>query len=88
MPCLTPAQRRIVPLGPPQAPRSNAITNLSGFHLNYYGGRVISNVQVAVVFWTANVDATTHNQIKGFYSTVNNSPYIDMLAEYNTVGST
>jgi len=49
---------------------------------------VISNVQVAVVFWTANVDATTHNQIKGFYSTVNNSPYIDMLAEYNTVGLT
>jgi hypothetical protein len=60
--------------------------NLSGFHLNYYGGRVISNVQVAVVFWTANVDFTTHNQIKGFYSIIDNSPYIDMLSEYNTVG--
>ncbi len=60
--------------------------NLSGFHLNYYGGRVMSNVQVAVVFWTANVDFTTHNQIKGFFSTINNSPYLDMLSEYNTVG--
>jgi hypothetical protein len=34
------------------------------------------------------VNFTTQNQIKGFYSTVNNSPYIDMLAEYNTVGLT
>ncbi|HTD24600.1 MAG TPA: Ig-like domain-containing protein [Terriglobales bacterium] len=83
-----PAQQRIVPLGPPQSPRSSTIINLSGPHLNYYGGRVISNVQVAVVFWTANVNFTTHNQIKGFYSTINNSPYIDMLSEYNTVGLT
>jgi hypothetical protein len=81
-----PAQQRIVLLGPPQTPRSGTIINLSGPHLNYYGGRVISNIQVAVVFWTANVNFTTHNQIKGFYSTINNSPYIDMLSEYNTVG--
>jgi len=81
-----PAQQRIVPLGLAETPRSGAIMNLSGPHLNYYGGRVISNVQVAVVFWTANVDFTTHNQIKGFFSTINNSPYIDMLSEYNTVG--
>jgi hypothetical protein len=83
-----PAQRNIVPIGSSLPPRPGAILTLSGSHLNYYGGRVISNVQVAVVFWTANVDFTTQNQIKGFYSTVDNSPYIDMLSEYNTVGLT
>ena len=82
------AQRRIVALGTSQTPSSRAIVNRSGPHLNYYGGKVISNVQVAVVFWTANVDFTTQNQIKGFYSTINNSPYLDMLSEYNTVGLT
>src|SRR5215471_7001655 len=82
------AQRRIVPLQSSRVTPSATITNLSGPHLNYYGGRVISNVQVAVVFWTANVNFTTQNQIKGFYSTINNSPYIDMLSEYNTVGLT
>lgn len=81
-----PAQQRIVPVGPPQTPRSSTIINLSGPHLNYYGGRVISNVQIAVVFWTANVDATTQSKIGGFYTAVTNSPYLDMLNEYDTVG--
>jgi len=82
----TRAQQRIVPLGPAETPRSSTIMNLSGPHLNYYGGRVISNVQVAVVFWTANVDATTQSQIGGFYSAITNSPYLDMLNEYDTTG--
>ncbi|HTC95151.1 MAG TPA: Ig-like domain-containing protein [Terriglobales bacterium] len=80
------AQQRIVPLGTPRSPQSSGIVNLSGFHLNYYGGRVISNVQVAVVFWTSGVDATTQSQIGGFYSTITNGPYLDMLNEYDTAG--
>ncbi len=83
-----PAQLRIVPLGPPQTPQSNTIVNLSAPHLNYYGGRVISNVQVAVVFWTGGVNATTQSQIGGFYTTITNSAYLDMLSEYDTVGLT
>ena len=82
------AQQRIVPLGTPRSLQSSAIVNLSGFHLNYYGGRVISNVQVAVVFWTSSVDATTQSQIEGFYSTVTTSSYMDLLSEYDTVGLT
>jgi hypothetical protein len=82
------AQRRIVALGTSQSPRSSTIVNLSGQHLNYYGGRVISNVQVAVVFWTSGVDATTQSQIGGFYNTISNSAYMDMLSEYDTVGLT
>lgn len=78
-------QKRIVPLG---SRSRSAIVNFSGHHLNYYGGRVISNVQVAVVFWTNVVDATTQSQIGGFYTTITDSAYMDMLSEYDTVGLT
>jgi len=56
----------------------------SGAHLNYYGGNVISNVKVNVVFWTAAVDGTTQANIGGFYSAVTNSSYMDWLSEFNT----
>ena len=56
----------------------------SGAHLNYYGGLVIPNVKVNVVFWSGAVDATTQAGIGGFYSAVTNSPYLDWLSEYNT----
>ncbi|HZR27310.1 MAG TPA: hypothetical protein VFA71_00910, partial [Terriglobales bacterium] len=82
------AQQRIVALGPARtALSSGKIMNFSGL-LKYYGGRVISNVQVVVVFWTGSVDATTQSQIGGFYTTITNSPYLDMLSEYDTVGLT
>jgi hypothetical protein len=57
---------------------------LPSVHLNYYGGRVISNVNVVVVFWSPNVNATVRSQIGSFYSAVNNSEYFDWLSEYNT----
>ena len=53
-------------------------------HLNYYGGAVLSNVAVVVVFWGPNVAVTTRSQIGGFYSAVTNSAYFDWLTEYNT----
>jgi len=53
-------------------------------HLNYYGGRVISNARVVVVFWGPNVNSTVRSQIGGFYSAVTDSPYMDWLSEYNT----
>jgi hypothetical protein len=52
----------------------------------YYGGRVISNVEVVVVFWTSGVDATTQSQIGPFLSAVTNSSYFDWLQEYDTIG--
>ena len=57
---------------------------LPSAHLNYYGGRVISNVNVVVVFWGPNVNATVRSQIGSFYSAVTNSAYFDWLSEYNT----
>jgi hypothetical protein len=52
----------------------------------YYGGRVISNVEVVVVFWTSAVDPTVQSEIGPFLSAVTGSPYLDWLEEYDTLG--
>ncbi|HMF40685.1 MAG TPA: hypothetical protein VKQ32_08320, partial [Polyangia bacterium] len=54
--------------------------------LKYYGGPVISNPKVVVVFWGGSLAAQTRTNIGGFYTAIVNSPYIDWLSEYNTVG--
>jgi hypothetical protein len=54
----------------------------SGAHLTYYGGPVLSNVEVVTVFWGNNVAGTSH--INSFYGSVTNSNYFDWLSEYNT----
>lgn len=77
MPVTTPEQRRILSASTP----SNA-------QLAYYGGAVISNVSVVVVFWGSGVDSTTQANIGPFYSSVTNSTYFDWLSEYNTSGLT
>ena len=54
----------------------------AGAHLNYYGGPVISAVNVWVVYWGSNV--AYQGQYEGFYAAVTNSAYFDWLSEYNT----
>jgi len=56
--------------------------------LKYYGGRVISNVEVVEVFWTSNVKLATQQQVGGFYTAITKSAYFDWLTEYDTLGST
>ena len=63
---------------PPPAPTP------TGPHLNYYGGRVISNVKIVPVFWTANIDPEVKSQIGTFYSDFTGSPAFDWLSEYDT----
>jgi len=53
-------------------------------HLNYYGGPVVSNVQVVVVYWGANVNSEIIANIPGFYQGVTDSVYFDLLSEYST----
>ena len=53
--------------------------------LKYYGGNVISNVEVVAVFWTANVKQATQQQIGPFYTAITQSAYFDWLAEYDTL---
>jgi hypothetical protein len=67
-----------------------------GAHLDYYGGRVVSNIQVVEVLWgtgsagggdgqfLAQVRDTTTPSIATFYQQVLNSAYVDWLSEYNT----
>jgi hypothetical protein len=55
------------------------------FQVTNNGGRVISNVQLNVVFWGGSVDSTVTSQIPAFYSAVTNSPYMDRLSEYKTI---
>src|SRR5579864_3996399 len=52
----------------------------------YYGGPVMSNVQVVVVLWTGKVDPGEVANAPGFYSTITTSPFLDMLSEYSTIG--
>jgi len=53
-------------------------------HLNYYGGRVLPQVQAYAVFWGPNVDVMVRSGIGGFYSTFTASAMFDWLTEYNT----
>src|SRR5579864_7258897 len=58
----------------------------ASFNLSYFGGPVMSNVQVVVVFWTSSVDATEQSNVGPFFAAVTNSPWMDILSEYYTVG--
>ena len=74
----------------------NFATSPAGAHLTYYGGRVVSNMQVVQVLWgtggigtsnghfLAQVVDTSTPSIATFYQQVLNSGYVDWLTEYNT----
>lgn len=61
-----------------------------GAHLTYFGGPVISNIHVVIVFWGTNVDpvVTTPGTIDQFFADITSSRYYDLLTEYSTVGVT
>jgi hypothetical protein len=61
-----------------------------GAHLQYFGGRIVSNIQVVqVVYGPGNyipqVTSTASPSMATFYQGVLNSAYVDWLTEYNTV---
>jgi hypothetical protein len=64
----------------------------AGAHVTYYGGPVISNVQVIEVFYGTGsylpqlMPASTPPNMPSFYTDITNSSYLDMLSEYNTAG--
>ena len=62
-----------------------------GAHLQYFGGRIVSNIQVVEVLYGTGsyipqVTSTASPSVATFYQGVLNSPYVDWLTEYNTVG--
>jgi hypothetical protein len=65
------------------------VTGSPRAHLVYLGGRVISNVQVVMVLWGPGpyapfVTGDVSPSIAGFFAGVTNSPYLDLLSEYDT----
>ncbi|MGE5324624.1 MAG: hypothetical protein ACM3SW_17290, partial [Actinomycetota bacterium] len=73
----------VVPFG---APLQGAAT-ITGSVL-YWSGPVISNAQLVVVYWGANVSAVVKPSIEPFYQDVTNTTYFDLFNEYSTVGLT
>lgn len=65
---------------------SAAASPASAAPLVYYGGGVISNVEVVQVAWTSNVGAAHQAELTQFYVTILGSTYLDWLSEYDTIG--
>ncbi|MDE2237693.1 MAG: hypothetical protein KGK30_07370, partial [Elusimicrobia bacterium] len=53
--------------------------------LQYYGGPMLSNVKIQLVYW--NKDVAYQDRLPGFYSAITQSPYFDWLLEYDTKGA-
>ena len=53
-------------------------------HLDYYGGPVVSNIQVVVVFWGTRVSPTVTSRIGTFFKDITQSTYFDLASEYST----
>lgn len=83
---------RIIPFGrglASQAPLTRTAP-VAGAHLTYWGGPVISNVQVIVVLWGTHVVTTSPADgtatLAQFYTDITSSRYYDLLTEYTTAG--
>jgi len=56
----------------------------SGTSVLYFGGPVISNAQIYLIYWGGSVSATTTAAMPDFYASMVNSTYMDFLKNYNT----
>jgi hypothetical protein len=80
----------VMPMRTPEYFR-NAAPPPAAAHLDYYGGRVVSNMQVVQVLWgtgsyLSEVTSTATPSMASFYNQVLNSSYVDWLTEYDTTG--
>jgi hypothetical protein len=79
-----PQPARPIHIVPMVTPNGKALPPPIAPHLDYYGGPVISNVNVVTVFWTNSVDAGVQTTMPAFYSAITDSTFYDMLSEYAT----
>jgi len=83
---------RIIPFGKGLASQASLTRTapVAGAHLTYWGGPVISNVQVIVVLWGTHVVTTSPADgtatLAQFYTDIISSRYYDLLTEYTTAG--
>ena len=88
VPYMTPEERQKIQ----QSPKGNLAP--FGAHLTYYGGNVVSDPTIIIVYWGAGVfsptqiDGTTGNTLtlNTFYTDIPNTTFWDFLTEYNTAG--
>ncbi|HWS44528.1 MAG TPA: hypothetical protein VN636_01585, partial [Acidimicrobiia bacterium] len=64
----------------------------AGARLQYWGGRMLANVKVAIVVWgpgrfPVQVTSRTAPNAASFFATVTQSPYFDWLQEYDANGT-
>src|SRR4051812_33276144 len=65
---------------------SNAAGPVAGQDL-YYGGHVMSHIDVVTVYWGAKAKTNAPSDAEGFYTALVDSPYIDWMGEYDTAGA-
>ncbi len=67
-------------------PQDTAPADPQSGKLLYYGGLVIAQPKVQVVFWNKDINAQIKANMSDFYSTYLNSQHMDWLSEYSTEG--
>jgi hypothetical protein len=92
-----PAQDSLAPLSPqpPRVQMKAFRTNgrrpqtaaCSTPQLTYYGGPVVCNANVVVVYWNSDVNSIAQSGLPGFFQGITNSTYFDLLSEYSSVSS-
>jgi hypothetical protein len=70
------------------APQATNAPTCSHPKLTYYGGPLLSDVQIVIVNWSSDVDAGVTTNLPTFYSdiTSSSSDYWGALSQYSTVG--
>jgi len=96
VPKMSSASRPLSASGPTAPVCLNSMGGPGTCLFHYYGGPVISHVDVVVVYWGSSVssvvncgggtDAQGCIGVSRLYGAVTNSTYMDMLQEYNTAG--
>jgi hypothetical protein len=66
------------------APHPNATVQCESPEVIYFGGPVISNVQIVVVYWNSSVNSAAQAGLSGFFQGITDSTYYDSLSEYST----
>ncbi len=65
-------------------PFSRQISNAAPDNVQYFGGPLLTNVNVQLVFWGEGVEANLQDTLEKFYRGIVNSNYMDQLAEYSS----
>jgi len=75
---------RTVKVRPDGKPQPNVDAQCDSPEVIYFGGPVISNSQIVVVYWNSNVNSAAQAALPTFFEGITNSTFYDELSEYST----